>query len=136
MRHLPRSVSLNAAGLLLAAAGIGIQIVGGVDYPVVPPGLLILIGTGVLVVVGRRRWTRVVGLIVPAFILVGGFVTGDIRRLVTDPGATGAFVGIIVQLVGLMVAMVAAAVSLVGGAASSRRSGGRPSDLRDRMGSR
>jgi len=36
------SGKLTVVALLAAAAGIAVQIVSGVDYPTVPPGLIIL----------------------------------------------------------------------------------------------
>jgi hypothetical protein len=58
---------LNVTGLLVAAVGIVIQIIGGIDYPVVPLGLVIVVVAAALV--ASARWWSVpyVGIVVPLF---------------------------------------------------------------------
>jgi hypothetical protein len=46
------AAKLQVAGLVVAAAGIVIQIASGADYPTVPPGLIILLAAAVLVALG------------------------------------------------------------------------------------
>lgn len=65
---------LNVAGLSVAAVAIVIQIVGGIDYPAVPPGLVLLVVTAGLVAFTRWPWVPYVGVVVPLFLLVGGAV--------------------------------------------------------------
>ena len=108
----PRTVSaagkLNVAGLVAAAAGIVIQIASGADYPTVPPGLIILLAAVGLVALGARwRWTTIVGVVVPAFLLVGAVVASQARDQLGDPGQVGVFVGTVVQLLAMAVALVA-----------------------------
>jgi hypothetical protein len=108
----PRTVSaagkLNVAGLVAAAAGIVIQIASGADYPTVPPGLLILLAAAGLVALGARwRWTTIVGVVVPTFLLVGGAIAQQARDQLGDPGQVGVFVGTVVQLLAMAVALVA-----------------------------
>jgi hypothetical protein len=99
---------LNVAGLVAAAAGIVIQIASGADYPTVPPGLIILLAAAGLVALGARwRWTTVVGVVVPAFLLVGAVVASQARDQLGDPGQVGVFVGTVVQLLAMAVALVA-----------------------------
>jgi hypothetical protein len=107
---------LNVAGLVAAAAGIVIQIASGADYPTVPPGLIILLAAAGLVALGARwRWTTIVGVVVPAFLLVGAVVASQARDQLGDPGQVGVFVGTVVQL-------LATAVALVAGVAAAWRS--------------
>ena len=99
---------LNVAGLVAAAAGIVIQIASGADYPTVPPGLILLLAAAGLVAVGARwRWTTIVGVVVPAFLLVGGAIAPQAREQLGDPSQVGVFVGTAVQLLAMAVALVA-----------------------------
>jgi hypothetical protein len=112
-RVLSRSRSLSAAGrltvagLVVAAAGIVIQIASGAEYPTVPPGLIILLVAAGLVALGaRRRWTPLVGVVVALFLLVGGALAPQAREQLGDPGAVGIFVGTVIQLLALVVALI------------------------------
>jgi hypothetical protein len=99
---------LNVAGLVAAAAGIVIQIASGADYPTVPPGLIILLAAAGLVALGARwRWTTIVGVVVPTFLLIGAVVASQARDQLGDPGQVGVFVGTAVQLLAMAVALVA-----------------------------
>jgi hypothetical protein len=53
--RLSRAGRLNALGLLVAAAGIMIQYLSGVDYPTIPPGPIILLAAAGAVVFGPWR---------------------------------------------------------------------------------
>jgi uncharacterized membrane protein len=99
---------INIAGLLAAAVGIVIQIASGVDYPTVPPGLIILLVTAGLVAFARWAWVAIVGVIVPLFLLVGGTISSTGRDNLADPGDFGQFAGTLIQLVAVVVALVAA----------------------------
>jgi hypothetical protein len=57
---------LASTGLLVGAAGIVLQIVGGIDFPVVPPGLVILVVAAGLVAFARWRWVPFIA-VVPLF---------------------------------------------------------------------
>ena len=72
---------LTVAALLVAVAGIVIQIVSGVDYPTVPPGIVILLVTASVVAFGPWRWAPVAGVVVGLFLLVGFFASGAAARL-------------------------------------------------------
>jgi hypothetical protein len=114
--RLSAAGKLNVAGLVAAAAGIVIQIASGADYPTVPPGLIMLLVAAGLVALGARwRWTTIVGVVVPTFLLVGAVVAPQARDQLGDPGQVGVFVGTVVQL-------LAMAVALVAGVAAARRS--------------
>ena len=110
------SLSLNGkvtvAALLVAAAGIVIQYVSGVDFPTVPPGLIILLVAAALVAFGPWRWTPIVGIVVGLFFLVGFFASGAVGSLL-EPSQLGVFVGAWVQFLAVIVAVVAGAVATV-----------------------
>ncbi len=103
---------LTVAALIVAAAGIVIQIVSGVDFPTVPPGLIILLAAASLVAFGPWRWTPVVGIVVGLFLLVGFFASGQIGPLL-DPGWFGRFVGVWVLFLSVVVAVVAGTVATI-----------------------
>ena len=97
---------LNAIGFLVAAAGIVIQIIGGIDYPVVPPGLVILVVAAGLVTLARWSWVPFVGVLVPLFLLVGGAIA-IANEDEPDRTVAVALAGTVVQAIGVVVALVA-----------------------------
>jgi hypothetical protein len=96
---------LTVAALLVAAAGIVIQIVSGVDFPTVPPGLIILLVAAGLVAFGPWRWIPAVGAFVGLFLFVGFFASGTAGRLL-DPIQFGQFVGVWVLFLAAIVAVI------------------------------
>jgi hypothetical protein len=96
---------LTVAALLVAVAGIVIQIVSGVDYPTVPPGIVILLVAAGVVAFGPWRWAPVAGVVVGLFLLVGFFASGAAARLL-DPSQLGGFAGTWVQFMAVIVAVV------------------------------
>ncbi len=105
--------------LVVAAIGIPIQIVGGWDYPVVPPGMLILLAAGLAALL-PARWAPVITLVAGGFILVGFFAVEDVANMF---GSQNALVtaGKWVQMIALVVGLAAAAGSLVRPPARSSR---------------
>ncbi len=103
---------VTVAALLVAAAGIVIQYVSGVDFPTVPPGLIILLVAAALVAFGPWKRTPVVGIVVGLFLLVGFFASGQIGPLL-DPGWFGRFVGVWVLFLSVVVAVVAGTVATI-----------------------
>ena len=104
---------LNIIGLLMALFGIGVQIIGGVKYPPVPPGPILLILAVVLVLFTKWTWVPFVSVIVPLFLLVGGSIAPTGRHNMTDPGHLGPFVGTLMQMIGVALAVVAGLFVLV-----------------------
>jgi hypothetical protein len=102
----------NVAGLAMAALGIVIQIIGGVDYPTVPPGLIILVVAAGMVLFARWRWMLYAGVVVPLFLLVGGLIAPTGRHNIADPGHVGPFVGTAVQMIGVVLALVAGVLAV------------------------
>jgi hypothetical protein len=83
-----RVAMLNVVGLVVAAAGIMIQYVSGVDYPTIPPGPIILLAAAAVVAFGPWRWSSVVGLVAALFLSIGGAIAtivgnGSARRSAT-----------------------------------------------------
>jgi hypothetical protein len=107
---------LNVAGMVVAAAGIVVQIASGSElFPTIPPGPIILLAGAALVALGPWRWTPVVGVVVPLFVVVGGivaaFVSGSFVDQLTDPGRVGVFAGSWLQVLGEVTALVAGIVA-------------------------
>ena len=102
------AASLTVAGLVVAAAGIVIQIASGAEYPTIPPGLIILLAAaGLAALATRWRWTTIVAVIVSLFLLVGGVLAPQAREQLSDPTQVGIFIGTLIQLLALVVALVA-----------------------------
>jgi hypothetical protein len=97
--------------LVISASGIPVQILGGWEYPVVPPGMLITLAAG-LVALLPVRWAPMISLVAGGFILVGFFVVGDFANMF---GSQNALVtaGKWVQMIALVVGLAAAIGSLV-----------------------
>ena len=109
-----------AIALLVATIGVAVQIVGGVNYPVVPPGALILLAGAVFAVV-PFRWAPIVSVLAGLFIIFGFVASGDIVHLVNAANAT-ILAGKWVQLIGVVVATPAAVVAVVRGGRVSPKS--------------
>ncbi len=103
---------LTVVALLIAAAGIVIQIVAGIDFPTIPPGLIILLVAAGLVAFGRWWWTPIVGTVVGLSQFIGLFLADQGERLL-DLGPLGGFVGIWVQLLAVSVAIVAGIIATI-----------------------
>jgi hypothetical protein len=96
----------EAAALTVAAVGIIIQIIGGVNYPAVPPGLIILLAAAALVAFLPWRWAPVIGVLAGAFMVIGAIAAANARYDLTHPGHPGAFIGTWIQLIAVVVAVV------------------------------
>ncbi len=108
-RASPLNNRVNVAALLGAAAGLVIQIAAGVDFPTVPPGLVVLLSATALVAFVRQRWTSVVAVGVAAFLLVGLTLSGQVPKMF-DTEWLGRFIGLWVLFLALIVVAVAGIV--------------------------
>ena len=118
LSRLSRPARAEAAALAVAAVGIIIQIIGGVNYPAVPPGLIILLAAAALVAFLPWRWAPVFGVLAGAFMVIGAIAAANARYDLTHPGHPGAFIGTWIQLIAVVVAVVAGVMAL---AVRSRR---------------
>lgn len=93
-----------------SALGIIVQILGGWDYPAIPPGLLITLAGGLVALI-PLRWAPVLTVLVGAFILIGFVAVGDFANMggTENPAIT---IGKWLQFAATMVATGAAVVSL------------------------
>jgi hypothetical protein len=97
------------AAMIVAAAGIIVQMLGGADYPAIPPGAVLLLAAAGLFAV-RTRWTPAVGLLIPLFLSVGAVKTPNMRDHLGDPAQAVAFAGTLIQLLGMVGGLVFGAV--------------------------
>jgi hypothetical protein len=106
---------LNVVGLLVAATGIMIQYVSGVDFPTVPPGPIILLAAAAVVAFGPWRWSPFVGLGAAVFLSIGGAIAtiagNGFNETLGDPGELGGFAGALIQIAGLAIALPAGIVA-------------------------
>jgi hypothetical protein len=112
LSRLSRPARTEAAALAVAAAGIIIQIIGGVNYPAVPPGLIILLAAAALVAFLPWRWASVFGVLAGAFMVIGAIGAANARYDLTHPGHPGAFIGTWIQLIAVVIAVVAGVMAL------------------------
>lgn len=100
-------VRVDAAALLLAIVGMIVQIANGVKYPTVPPGIVILAAVALLITFVPWPPVRVLGALVPLFVLVGGIISTTGRTNISHPGQFGPFIGTVIQFAGLAVGVAA-----------------------------
>lgn len=96
---------LTIGGLITAAAGIVVQMLGGADYPIVPPGVVVLLVAAGLFAL-RNRWASLIGVLISVFISFGAVVTPNMGDQLAEPSAAGVFTGTVIQLVGLAVGLL------------------------------
>lgn len=111
---------LSAVALLVAAVGIVLQVLGGADYPTVPPGLLILVVAGGFVWFAPWRWAPVVALAVGLFMVVGLFVADQAERLIDVESALDT-TGLWLQMFALVASTITGALALKGSPAPTSR---------------
>lgn len=98
--------------ILVAAAGILLIFASASDlFPAVPPGPIILAAAAALVAFAPGRWTPLVGVVVPLFITVGGFLSGGLSDALAENA--GAIVGSTVEMSALVTAIAAGTLATV-----------------------
>jgi hypothetical protein len=102
--------NLVAGSLLLAAAGIGIQIAAGVHYGV-PVGVLVFVAAAALVWWRPRRWTAAIALVVGLFIGMGAIATPNTSNNLTSPHV-GIVAATVLQTATLVLVIAAALLAV------------------------
>jgi hypothetical protein len=126
-RQLSQWTWLNVFGLVMAAAGMMLQIAAGSELYPTFTGPIVLVATAGLVVLGPANWTRFVGLIVPVVLAVGAVVaaamTSTFIDQLTDLGHAPIVVGSLMHVIGLTAAITGGVGMLRGhrGTARSER---------------
>jgi hypothetical protein len=118
VRRLSNAAKLNATGLVLAAAGMLLQIAAGSTLYPSFAGPIVLLAAAAIVAFGPGRWTRWVGLVVPLVLGVGATIaavmTGEFIDQLTDIGQVGILIGSLMHVIGL-IAAVAGGVGMLRG---------------------
>jgi hypothetical protein len=113
--RLSRPARTQVTALIVAGAGIVVQIIAGVNYPAVPPGLIILLVAAALVVFVPWRWVSLIAVFASGFLLIGGFANADSRSHLTHAGHPGPFIGTWIEIAAMAVAVVAGIAALIVG---------------------
>lgn len=114
MNRRAKSRQINIAALLVAAVGILIIFASAPDlFPPIPPGPIILAVAAGLVAFVPGRWTPIIGVVVPLFIIIGGITTGGLARNLS--GNAGVIAGTAIQLLALITAIAAGAIATMPG---------------------
>jgi hypothetical protein len=118
VRRLSTAAKVNAAGLVLTAAGMLVQIAAGSTlYPSIT-GPIVLIVAAIFVAFGPGRWTPWVGLVVPLVLGLGAIVaavmTGGFIDQLTNLGKPGLVVGSLMHVIGLIAAVAGGVMVVIG----------------------
>jgi hypothetical protein len=106
----PRTVTVFA--LLAAAVGIVVQILGGAEYPAVPPGILLLVAAAGTVGFVPWRGAPVAAIVAALFLVIGLFAADQATRLVNVDTVLDTL-GLWIQTAAVVVALIAAVVAIV-----------------------
>src|SRR3978361_1028147 len=87
---------ITIAFLMVAAAGVLIQIISGHPYPTIPPVFFILLIPAALIYFAPWRWTPVSAILAGIFLTAGLFLSGAAQRL-TDLQNPGDSIGLWIQ---------------------------------------
>ena len=105
--RVPLVSQLNVAGLMTVVVGILMPVPGGVGYPTVPPGLVVLPAALAVAALARRCWGTLPGPIAPVVMLAGEFrAEAGILRLLRGPNKALRFTGAMATPGGRSLAMV------------------------------
>jgi len=109
LTSLSRAKRLNVVGLLVAFIGLLILIGSGI----VPQSVLVL-ALLLLVAFLPFRWTPILGVVLPLFMLVGAITSSaSLVSLLTNLANTTGFLGMGLQMLGLITAVLAGIVATV-----------------------
>ena len=113
MTHRPAFTpadTLTVVALVVAAAGVTLQIMSGAPYPAVPPAYFILLVPAVVIGVARTWWAPLLAGFGGVFLMVGLFVAGQTHRL-TGTTSAGDAIGLWIQTLAVVVAVVSGIVA-------------------------
>jgi hypothetical protein len=104
---------VTAGGLVIGAAGIVLQRFAGVDMPVVPPGLVLLVVVAALIAFTGWRWIPAVGVVL-ALVEIAVVLVGSATNLI-DVDPVGLFLATWARAIGVVIAIIAGVAATVAG---------------------
>jgi hypothetical protein len=110
---MTRQRMVAAVALFVAAAAIAVQKAAGAEYPLVPPGLLILAAAGLVCVLWRRWWAPLIAVAVVAFLGVGAVLAPNTSDNLGEPAGSAVFLGTVLQLAAMAAGLIAAVLTSV-----------------------
>ena len=120
----PRSTKVALCGLAIGILGLAIQwMADPAKFPGFPPGIIVVLTAGAIVAFGPRWWwTPVFAVLVGLWIVVGGFLSGQLTANLAS-GEAGTIAGNVVMCLGLIIAAVTGVFAMIEG--RRRADGGR-----------
>jgi len=100
----------TVAGLVAGAVGIAILWASGVEFPIYPPGIIILLAGAIFVGLTSWPWAPAVGAVLGLFITVGFVASGGLPNLFGQDG-TGVAIGTWIQMAGVLTALAAGLIT-------------------------
>lgn len=97
---------MTIACLIVAAAGVVIQMISGHPYPTIPPVFFILLVPAAFIFWAPWRWTPIIAVLASIFLTAGLFLSGASDRL-TDLQNPGDSFGLWIQTLAVFVALIA-----------------------------
>jgi hypothetical protein len=113
---MKRSFLLSSEGkitivcLIVAAAGVLIQIISGHPYPTIPPVFFILLIPAALIYFAPWRWAPITAIFSGIFLTAGLFLSGAFHRLI-DLQNPGDSAGLWIQSLAVFGALIAACIA-------------------------
>jgi hypothetical protein len=101
---------ITIAFLIVAAAGVLIQIISGHPYPTIPPVFFILLIPAALIYFTPWRWTPISAILAGIFLTAGLFLSGASQRL-TDFQNPGDSTGLWIQSLAVLGALIASCIA-------------------------
>jgi hypothetical protein len=83
--------------LVVAGVAIVVQIIAGANYPAIPPGLIIVLASALVLFI-PWRWTPLNGVLAGGFLFFGGVKAAGSRYDLTRAGHPGVFAGTWIDL--------------------------------------
>ncbi len=113
---MKRKFALSAEGkitiacLIVAAAGVLIQIISGHPYPKIPPVFFILLIPAGLISFAPWRWTPISAVLAGIFLTAGLFLSGASERLIDLQNPSDS-TGLWIQTLGVLGALIAGCIA-------------------------
>ena len=102
---------ITIACLIVAAAGVQLQIISGHPYPEIPPVFFILLIPAGLISFAPWRWTPISAVVAGIFLTAGLFLSGASHRLI-DLKNPADSTGLWIQTLGVLGALIAGCIAV------------------------